>query len=147
MTLDSTAWLLDMLVAADDTSFADVEQIRKIAEYDGLLEGLAGTRTRLAEDEQSPHLRGGVIPTPHRLRPREPAGSRGDACSRDSERVVDEARRDGEPRVGTSDDVVWCSLRTERDRGRPIPLFYTVLATRDARNPRVRANSAMHSRS
>ena len=49
---DADAWyaasnLLDMLSRADLRSFADVERIRQIAEYDDLLDRLADSRSRL----------------------------------------------------------------------------------------------------
>jgi hypothetical protein len=46
-TLDATALLLEMLLKGDDRSFADVESIRRIIEYDELLAHLAATRDRL----------------------------------------------------------------------------------------------------
>jgi len=46
-TLDATALLLEMLLSGDDRSFADVESIRRIIEYDELLAHLAATRGRL----------------------------------------------------------------------------------------------------
>jgi len=46
-TLDATALLVDRLIAARTDSFADLEQIRRIAEYDELLGRLEAARQRL----------------------------------------------------------------------------------------------------
>jgi len=46
-TLDATALLLQMLLVSKPDSFADVERIRQIAEYDELLHRLADARSRL----------------------------------------------------------------------------------------------------
>jgi len=54
-TLDATALLLEMLLRGDARSFADVESIRRIIEYDELLAHLAETRDRL-EPELRPAL-------------------------------------------------------------------------------------------
>lgn len=50
--LDAASLLLEMLLLADQSSFADVEQIREIAEYDEMLERLATTRGRLSPRER-----------------------------------------------------------------------------------------------
>ncbi|MDY7109587.1 MAG: zf-HC2 domain-containing protein [Planctomycetota bacterium] len=47
-TLDAAALLLEWLLAGDDDSFADIESIRRVAEYDGLPTRLAEARDRLA---------------------------------------------------------------------------------------------------
>jgi hypothetical protein len=51
-TIHSAAVVLGMLAGADVNSFADVEQIRRITEYDDLLPRLAQTRARLAETDR-----------------------------------------------------------------------------------------------
>src|SRR5688572_30763268 len=52
-TLFAASHLLQMLVQADLTSFADVDRIRRIAEYDDILNRLAAARGRLAPAERS----------------------------------------------------------------------------------------------
>ncbi len=44
--LDSASLLLEMLLAGGGRSFARIEEIRRIAEYDELLPGLAAARER-----------------------------------------------------------------------------------------------------
>ncbi len=50
--LDAAALLLDILASADSSSFADVEKIRRITEYDNLLADLALVRSRLAPQDR-----------------------------------------------------------------------------------------------
>lgn len=51
-TLASAAMMIDMLAQADLDSFADVDRIRQIAEYDETLPRLASLRTRLADADR-----------------------------------------------------------------------------------------------
>jgi hypothetical protein len=50
--LDTASLLLEMLVKADAGSFADVEHIRRIAEYEDLLDHLAATRAALPAEHR-----------------------------------------------------------------------------------------------
>jgi hypothetical protein len=50
--LDTASLLLEMLVEADAGSFADVEHIRRIAEYEDLLAHLAATRESLPAEHR-----------------------------------------------------------------------------------------------
>lgn len=52
-TLYAAAMVLDMLNDADGSTFADVERVRRIAEYDNLLDRLAATRQRLPEKDRA----------------------------------------------------------------------------------------------
>lgn len=55
-TLYAASTALEMLTQADLDSFADADRIRRIAEYDGLLDRLAETRTRLSPADRPPVL-------------------------------------------------------------------------------------------
>jgi hypothetical protein len=50
--IDAAALLLEMLLVADDRSFVDLEEIRRIAEYDVLLPRLAAARGRLGAEDR-----------------------------------------------------------------------------------------------
>ena len=52
-TLYATAMVLDLLKDGDTGTFADVERVRRIAEYDDLLDRLATTRRRLPENDRA----------------------------------------------------------------------------------------------
>jgi hypothetical protein len=52
-TLYAAAMVLDMLTDADGSTFADVERVRRIAEYDNLLDRLAATRQHLPESDRA----------------------------------------------------------------------------------------------
>lgn len=52
-TLYATAMVLEMLNGSDTSTFADVERVRRIAEYDDLLDRLATTRQRLPERDRA----------------------------------------------------------------------------------------------
>ena len=51
-TLANAALVLEMLKDADTSSFADVEQVRRIVVYDDLLPRLERTRSRLSDEEK-----------------------------------------------------------------------------------------------
>ncbi len=51
-TLFATAQLMDMLAQADLTTFADVERIRKVAQYDDILPRLAEARSHVSEADR-----------------------------------------------------------------------------------------------
>lgn len=51
-TLDAAALLLRMLLVGDDRSFAEIESIRRVAEYDELPARLAAARDRLAPTDR-----------------------------------------------------------------------------------------------
>jgi hypothetical protein len=51
-TLDGTALLLQLLLTGDDDSFAEIESIRRVAEYDELPARLAEARDRLAPSDR-----------------------------------------------------------------------------------------------